>query len=344
MALFDEAVNAGAPRYKAAALMNISERSLRRWRAENGAVLEDQRPLAKPAVQKHALTDAEEAAILAICNQEEYQSLPPSQIVPLLADRGVYLASESTFYRVLNKHDQGSHRGHAKAPRKVTPPTSFTATGPNQVWTWDISYCPSLVRGQHWYLYLILDIYSRKIVAWEVHGKESGVLARQLVDRALLREGCVQNPPVLHSDNGAPMKSYVLKARLAELGMLMSYNRPRVSNDNPFSESMFRTVKYCPAWPAKGFASLTAVREWMLAFEQGYNEQHLHSGINFVTPAARHRGDDQSLLANRTKVYEGAKRQNPRRWSGNTRNWAVAGAVSLNPCKLEEMERNKMAA
>lgn len=331
-------------RYKVAALIGLSEKSLKRWRTAEGTVTEDQRPLAEPSVQPHRLTAAEEAAILAVCNQAEYQSLPPSQIVPLLADRGIYLGSESTFYRVLKRHKQQNHRGRMQAARNVVAPTSFTATGPNQVWTWDISYCPSLVRGQHWYLYLIMDIYSRKIVAWEVHKEESGVLARELVERALLREQCGQNPPVLHSDNGAPMKSYVLKARLAELGMLMSYSRPRVSNDNPFSESLFRTLKYCPEWPKKGFASLTAVREWMLAFEQGYNEQHLHSGINFVTPSDRHRGGDHALLAQRTQVYEEAKRQHPRRWSGSIRNWSVAGPVSLNPCKVKEIERNKVAA
>ena len=331
-------------RYKAAAFIGLSEKSLKRWRTAEGTVTEDQRPLAEPSVQPHRLTDAEEAAILAVCNQAEYQSLPPSQIVPLLADRGIYLGSESTFYRVLKRHKQQNHRGRMQPARKMASPTSFTATGPNQVWTWDISYCPSLVRGQHWYLYLIMDIYSRKIVAWEVHEEESGGLARQLVERALLREQCGQNPPVLHSDNGAPMTSYVLKARLAELGMLMSYSRPRVSNDNPFSESLFRTLKYCPEWPKKGFSSLTAVREWMLAFEQGYNEQHLHSGINFVTPTDRHSGDDHALLAQRTQVYEKARRQHPRRWSGNIRNWSVTGPVSLNPCKIEEIERNKMAA
>jgi len=169
----------------------------------------------------------------------------------------------------------------------------------NVAWSWDISYCASVVRGQHWYLYLIMDIYSRKIIAWEVHDTESGELAKQLLERALLREGCWHQPPVLHSDNGAPMTSYTLKARLTELGMLMSYSRPRVSNDNPYSEALFRTVKYCPAWPTKGFASLGAVREWMLAFERAYNEQHLHSGIQYVTPADRHRGVDQERLERR---------------------------------------------
>ena len=341
---FDEAVAGGATRYEAANLIGLSQRTLKRWRQENGAVAEDQRPQAERVVQSHQLTHAEQAAILDTCNEPEYESLPPSQIVPRLADKGLYLASESSFYRVLKKHQQLNHRGRMKPARKVPEPTSFTATSPNQVWSWDISYCPSAVHGQHWYLYLIMDIYSRKIVAWEIHDAESGELARRLVDRALLREGCWHNPPVLHSDNGAPMTSYTLKARLAELGMLMSHSRPRVSNDNPYSESLFRTVKYCPEWPSKGFKSLTVVREWMLSFEHAYNERHLHSGIQFVTPADRHRGIDHERLAHRTLVYERAKRRNPRRWSGTTRNWEVTGPVSLNPGKPQEIERNKLAA
>ena len=324
--------------------MGLSERTVKRWQGCKGRAVEDQRPHAEPAKQPHKLTQSEELAILSACNQPEYRSYPPSQIVPSLADKGIYLASESSFYRVLKKHQQQNYRGRMKPPRKIPEPTSFTATDPNQVWTWDISYCPSAVRGQHWYLYLIVDIYSRKIVAWEIHEAESGELAKKLVERALLRESCWHNPPVLHSDNGAPMTSYTLKARLADLGMLMSHSRPRVSNDNPYSESLFRTVKYCPEWPSKGFKSLTAVREWMLAFEYAYNDQHLHSGIRFVTPADRHRGVDHECLAHRKTVYERAKRRNPRRWSGNTRNWEVTGPVSLNPGKLQEIERNKLAA
>jgi putative transposase len=190
----------------------------------------------------------------------------------------------------------------------------------------------------------MLDVYSRKIVSAEVFDAESAANSEIVLRKALLREGCINNPPVVHSDNGAPMTSYTLKARLAELGMLMSHSRPRVSNDNPYSESLFRTVKYCPEWPSKGFKSLTAVREWMLAFEQAYNERHLHSGIQFVTPADRHRGMDHERLAHRALVYERAKRLNPRRWSGNTRNWEVTGPVSLNPGKPQEIEHNKLAA
>ena len=215
IALFDEAVVGGASRYQAAAVIGISERTLKRWRSERGAIVEDQRPHAGQRRQPHQLTHEEEQAILNTCHRSEYQSLPPSQIVPLLADEGVYLASESSFYRVLKKHHQQHHRGRMKPRRSVPEPTSFTATGPNQVWSWDISYCASVVRGQHWYLYLIMDIYSRKIIAWEVHDTESGELAKQLLERALLREGCWHQPPVLHSDNGAPMTSYTLKVMVS---------------------------------------------------------------------------------------------------------------------------------
>ena len=324
--------------------MGLSQRTLTRWRADDGSIKPDKRPDAEKVAQSHQLTEAEEWAIIVTCKLPEYRSLPPSQIVPLLADKGIYIASESSFYRVLRKYEQVNHRGRMQPARKVPEPTSFTATGPNQVYTWDISYCPSEVRGEHWYLYLIMDIFSRKVIAWEVHEVESGELAKQLIERALLREGCWHNPPVLHSDNGAPMTSHTLRARLMELGMTMSYSRPRVSNDNPYSESLFKTVKYCPDWPAKGFKSLQAVREWMLAFEHAYNEKHLHSGINFVTPDTRHRGEDCEQLAQRKKVYERAKEQNPRRWSGQTRNWTVTGPVSLNPSKLKEIELNKCAA
>ena len=341
---FDEAINTGATHQKAAQIMGISHRTLKRWRSDDGVIQEDQRPESKPGIQPHQLTVDEEHEIIMTCNLPEYRSLPPSQIVPLLADQGIYIASESTFYRVLHKHEQLNHRGRTQSPKKVPQPTSYTATGPNEVWSWDISYIPSTVKGQYWYLYLVMDIYSRKIVAWEIHVAESGELAKQLIERALIRESCWHNPPVLHSDNGAPMTSYTLKARLAELGMLASHSRPRVSNDNPYSESLFKTVKYCPEWPSEGFLSIEASRDWMLAFEHAYNDCHLHSGLNFVTPNSRHNGDDGVLLMNRKSVYESAKLKNPGRWSGDTRNWEPKGAVSLNPAKLEEMVLNKQAA
>jgi putative transposase len=254
----------------------------------------------------------------------------------MLADKGEYLASESSYYRILKEADQLHERGRAKPRQKRTPPTTHVAEAPNEVWSWDISYMPSWVRGQFFYLYLILDIYSRKIVGWEVHEREGGEEAAELIQRAVLAERCCGKPLVLHSDNGSPMKSQTMQAKLYDLGVVPSRSRPRVSNDNPYSESLFRTLKYCPEWPSEGFATLEAARKWVRQFTQGYNEEHRHSQLRFVTPGQRHRGEDKALLSKRDEVYAKAKERNPSRWSGQTRDWTPIGSVALNPERVAE--------
>jgi len=249
--------------------------------------------------------------VLDLCASEAYASLPPSQIVPRLADHGVYVASESTMYRILNEAGQLNRRGRAQPPRRVPTPTSHQAAGPNQVWSWDITYLPSTVKGQYWYLYLFEDIYSRKAVGWEVCAQESGEDAAVVLRRCVLSEQCYRTPLVLHSDNGAPMKSSTLLAKMYELGITPSRGRPRVSNDNPYSESLFRTLKYCPQWPTQGFATLEAAQQWVCAFVQWYNHEHRHSRIRFVTPAQRHQGKDHDILAKRHTLYVAAKAEKP---------------------------------
>lgn len=325
-------MSAGARQALACDELGITPKTYRRWLVGN-EVLADQRPQVKKNPPQHKLTDEEKAMILQICNEPEYASLPPSQIVPKLADKGVYIASESSYYRVLHEHGQLHHRGRTKQPSKVKQPTTHIATSANQLWSWDISYCPTLTRGLFYYLYMVEDIFSRKIVGWEVHEQESGDLAAELMQRTVISERCFKQPLVLHSDNGAPMKSSTLLAKLYELGITPSRGRPRVSNDNPFSESLFKTMKYTAKWPAKGFANLTESRKWVQAFVHWYNEQHCHSGIKFVTPGQRHSNLDQSLLASRTEVYEQAKQRNPKRWSRNVRNWEYIDEVTLNPDK-----------
>ena len=187
--------------------------------------------------------------ILAICNQPEHASLPPSQIVPRLADQGRYLASEASFYRVLREADQLHHRGKAQAPRTLSKPTGHKASGPNQVWSWDITYLATTVAGLFYRLYLVMDIYSRKIVGWEVHEREAAEHAAVLIRKAVLAEGITDQGLVLHSDNGSPMKGATMLATLQRLGVVPSFSRPSVSNDNPYSESLFGTLKYTPAFP-----------------------------------------------------------------------------------------------
>ena len=328
--LIEEAVTAGARRSKACAELEISDRTLRRW-TKGGQVRADQRPLVPRPEPRNKLSEAERAAVLEVCNCEQFASLPPSQIVPRLADQGKYLASESSFYRILRAQGQQQHRGRAKPPASRKPPTSYRASGPCQVWTWDITWVPGPVAGMFFYLYLIVDIFSRKIVGWEVHERETADLASTLIQKAVWAEACASRPLVLHADNGSPMKGATMKVTLEKLGIIASYSRPRVSNDNPFSEALFRTCKYRPDWPSRGFATKADAQAWVKSFVSWYNGEHLHSAIRFVTPDARHAGRDCATLANRAILYANVRAQKPERWSGKTRNWQPAGPVWLNP-------------
>lgn len=331
ISLIDEAVVNGARKHEASHAIGISLRTLQRWNVDD-IVTVDKRATAERPEPSNKLSDAECQQIIDICNKPEFADLPPNQIVPELADRGVYVASEATFYRVLKARNQLTNRTRSKSTRRYKPKAQI-ATDANQVWTWDISYMPSTVQGQHYYLYMILDIFSRKIVGVEVHTQELGEYAAELLQRAVWSEKCVNNDLVLHSDNGAPMRSFTMRAKMQDLGVVTSYSRPRVSNDNPYSESLFRTVKYCPQWPVKGFCNIDDAREWVDKFVGWYNTEHKHSGIKYVTPEERHHGLDTEILNNREMVYQKAKLKNPDRWSKDIRNWDKIKTVYLNPEK-----------
>lgn len=332
--LIHEATAAGARQSRACQIVGLSERTLQRWQPQGETVVrEDQRPHAQHPAPANKLSAQEYQHVLDTCNKPEHASLPPSQIVPKLADQGIYLASESTFYRILRAEQQMNHRGRAQAPQASRQPTTHIAHAPNEVWTWDISYLPSTVTGRFFYLYMVEDLYSRYGVAWEVHDKESGEHAAELLEKACWREKLHANKPVLHSDNGAPMKSQTLRAKLEALGITTSFSRPRVSDDNAYVEAFFRTLKYAPMSPAKGFATLEEAREWVQTFMHWYNHGHQHSKIRFVTPAQRHRGEDKAILAKRTEVYAAAKAAHPERWTKEIRDWTPIGAVTLNPDK-----------
>lgn len=307
----------------------MSARTFQRWVKDS--IVSDRRVSAVRPTPANKLSEAERQRILAVCNAPAFSHLPPCQIVPILLDQGTYLASESSFYRILKAANQLTHRGRTKAKTTDNQPSGFTATQANQVWSWDITYCPSRVIGQHYYLYMMEDIYSRKIVGWEVYDRESGEDAATLLERSVWAEQCVKSQLVLHSDNGAPMKSFTLRAKMYELGVLSSYSRPRVSNDNPYSESLFRTVKYHPRWPSEGFESLEAARIWVKGFVRWYNHEHRHSRIKFVTPVQRHTGEDKEILCKRDVLYTRMKKRNPARWSTTTRNWQHEANVELNP-------------
>lgn len=329
----EQAHAAGARLKPACELVGIDLRTLQRWKAGDGLVRGDRRPEAVHETPAHALSEAERAKILEVANEPRFAEVPPARIVPMLADEGVYLASESSFHRVLRAEGQSGHRGRAKAPQATRPPTTHVAAGPNEVWCWDMTFLPATVAGIWFYLYLILDLYSRKIVGFEVHDADSADHAAHLVRRSALAEGihAATEKPVLHGDNGATLKATTVLAMLHWLGIKPSYSRPRVSDDNAYAESLFRTAKYRPEFPEQGFADLNTARAWAAGFVHWYNVEHRHSGIRYVTPAQRHAGEDRDLLAARHALYVGAREANPRRWSGPTRNWTPVGAVTLNP-------------
>jgi transposase InsO family protein len=328
-ALIEEAVKSGARKFAACKELEINVRTLQRW-TRHGGVEQDGRKGALRKAPANKLSEDERARVLETANSASYIDKPPSQIVPDLADKGIYIASESTFYRVLREAGQQKHRGRSAAPKKRVV-CGHCATGPNQVWSWDITWLPGAVKGLYLYLCLIIDIFSRKIVGWEVYGRESSENASELVVKSAVSESPGGRPFVLHSDNGSPMKGSSLLTTLHNLGVEASYSRPGVSNDNPYSESIFRTLKYRPAYPYRGFADIKASRKWVNDFALWYNGEHRHSGLNFITPNERHDGLGEGIMDRRKAVYEKAKEARPNRWSKNIRQMNLPEAVWLNP-------------
>ncbi len=328
--MIKEAMQNGARLKQACAVVGITDRTYQRW-VIGDDIKEDQRPYADRPEPYNKLTKEEYKFVVKVTSLPQYADLPPSQIVPALADKGIYIASESTMYRILKNENMQHHRGRSKGASKSKAPDTHVATAPNQVWSWDITYLNTSIRGLYYKLYMILDIFSRKIVGWEVWPDESGEYAAELVERAVIVEGVRNTPLILHSDNGPPMKAVTLKTKLESLGVISSYSRPRVSNDNPYSEALFRTCKYRSSYPEEGFGSINAAREWVKGFVEWYNNEHYHSGLNFVTPNTRHTGSAEKIMKKREKVYNAARKAHPERWTRGTRNWELPETVALNP-------------
>jgi len=329
----EQACGEGARLGAACAVAGIDARTVQRWKAGDGLLHGDHRVDGVRARPSHALSEAERARIIEVANELRFTDMPPARIVPILADEGIYLASEASFHRVLRAHGQMHRRGRARLPRKSGPARTHIATRPGEVWCWDVTFLPAQLQGRWFYLYLILDLYSRKIVGFEVHDTDTAEHAAHLARRTALIEGIHAMPkrPVLHGDNGATLKATTVLAMLHWLGIMPSYSRPRVSDDNAFVEALFRTAKFRPTFPAKGFSDLCAARQWASRFVHWYNHEHRHSAIRYVTPAQRHAGHDHALLAKRHTIYQRARECNPRRWSGKTRNWTPISIVTLNP-------------
>jgi putative transposase len=336
LGLYEEAIQSGARKSKACEILDINTRTISRW---SGNPDGDKRSMVKkePA---NKMSGKEEEQIISICCSERFRNLPPTEIVAILAEEGVYIASESTMYRVLRRRGLLKHRAESRPGTRSKKPKELKATGPNQVLSWDITYLKTIIKGQFYYLYLFEDVWSRLIAAWEVHIYESGEVASEIMKK-LHREQCLQGIH-LHSDNGSPMKSATMLATLQKLGVAPSFSRPQVSNDNPYTESLFRTLKYNVGYP-KSFASIEEARQWLTKFVYWYNNEHRHSKINYVTPMQRHTGEDKEILEKRKKTYEEARRKNPHRWSMGIRNWDHVDTVYLNPAEVQSAALSEAA-
>lgn len=345
LALIEQAWHSGARLRVACDLVGLNVRTFERWKRPQSP-LGDRRAAGKRRAVSppNKLSDAERAQALEILNSEQFKDLPPSQIVPRLADQGRYVASESTLYRLLRQAGQLTHRRSERAPQQRHQPRALVATAPNQVYCWDITYLPSQVRGSYFYLYLFVDLFSRKAVGWQVFDCESAELASELLVDICRRHAVAPDQLMVHSDNGAPMKGETMLATMQRLGVAASRSRPAVSNDNPFSESLFRTLKYRPELPVKPLEDLLQARRWAAELVHWYNHEHQHSAIRFVTPQQRHEKLDAAILNERAKVYAAARQANPNRWSGKTRNWAPIAQVNLNPQTTKEQNQQAGSA
>ncbi|HHU36675.1 MAG TPA: IS3 family transposase [Treponema sp.] len=309
--------------------VGISERTIQRWN-QNG--IDDKRKGApKQVVRK--LSEEERDKIYCIACSEEYKDLNAHEVCNSLLDKGIYLASESSFYRILRERKALTHRSETKEGVSRKKPDELKVTGKNQVWMWDITWIKTSVQGLYYYAYVIEDLFDRSIVGWAIYENESDEHAKELFSSIIQKEQAYPN--YIHSDNGNAMKGITLVAFYYRLGIIPSFSRPRVSDDNPYIESFFKTLKYKCTYP-RFFTDLDHARKWFADFIDWYNKRHMHSGLQYVTPAQKRNGEHHSIFANRNDVIEAAKRKHPERWGNReTQKYMVNHQEVLNPTRKD---------
>lgn len=320
----EELVGRGIDRKRACVVLGRSRAG--HYRDRRGAIHGPPPP--RPRSHR-ALSPSEEAEIIEVLDSERFCDAAPAQVWATLLDEGTYLASISTMYRLLRqRHQVRERRAQARRPASVKP--ELVAIAPNQVWSWDITR----LAGPHkwtWYqLYVILDVYSRYVVAWLVAPRESARLAEELIADAIYDHGVGPGQLALHADRGSSMTSKTVSQLLADLGVLQSHSRPHQSNDNPYSESAFKTLKYCPSFP-RTFSSLAGARSFVDGFFQFYNHHHRHSGIGLHTPADVHFGRAEAVRTARQAVLDAAYAYHPERFRGRPSAPRIPEAAWINP-------------
>ncbi len=308
-------------------VLNIPRSSFyRRRHAERKTPLPGQQR-SKPA---QALSDAEREEVRSVLNSERFQDQSPREVYATLLDEERYLCHWRTMYRVLNEHEEvRERRNQLRHPTYVRP--ELLATGPNQLWSWDITKLRGPVTWTYYYLYVMLDVYSRYVVGWLLADRESAALAQELTAAAYARQQIEPGQLTIHADRGGPMIAKSMALLMSDLGVNKSHSRPHVSDDNPFSEAQFRTLKYRPDYPDR-FGSLADARQWARRFFAWYNQEHHHSSLRLLTPADVHYGRAEEKLAQRHLLLLQAYEAHPERFvNGPPKLQKLERAVWINP-------------
>ena len=285
-----------------------------------------------------ALSAAERAQVRSVLNSDRFADSSPRQVYGTLLDEETYLCSVSTMYRILRDHDEVRERRNQKRHPAYKKP-ELVATAPNQVWSWDITKLRGPVTHVTYYLYTILDIFSRYVVGYMIAGREQAKLAKQLVADSCIRQAVVPDQLTLHADRGSSMTSKTLALLLADLGVVKSHTRPYTSNDNPFSEAQFKTMKYRPDYPDR-FGGLHHARSWARPFFHWYNHEHRHTSLGLMTPATVHYGQAEALTEKRQTVLAAVYARHPERFvRGRPLAPQLPEAVWINPPPVQNEER-----
>lgn len=338
--MVEEGTSQGLSIEQACEVVGISSRALRKWKSHKDPLVDGRTKEGRKDTPRKApansFTPEEIAALVRRYNQPDVVNLTLNQAFLRVLDGGEYFGSLSTVYRVMKAEGLNASRNATRAPSTGGyKPTSYEATGPNQVWTWDITYFKdSRYTGRFYYAYVIVDIFSRYVVHSAVYDADNATYAAEFLDAAFKKHHIRPRQLVLHSDNGSSMKAASTLALLKARAVEFSHSRPRVSNDNPYSEALFKTLKYTGMvkYPTDGFKSIDKAREWLKNFINKYNNEHYHCGINFVTPKSRFLGEDEAVLKARKAIIERERARHPNRWiQGRTMNCEPVGGVWLNP-------------
>lgn len=312
---------------RACASIDLPRSTYYRWRQADAHPVKENQPRPTPP---RALSQREKETVETVLNSERFYDSPPRQVYATLLDEGTYYCSWRTMYRLLAEKGQvRERRNQLTHPMTIRP--QLVATAPNQLWSWDITKLKGPVPWTFYYLYVVLDVFSRYVVGWLLAARETAVLAEQLLAESCARQGVAQDQLTIHADRGPSMRSKTVALLLADLGVTKSHSRPRVPDDNPFSEAQFKTMKYRPDYPDR-FGSLAAARQWAREFFRWYNQDHYHSALGLMTPAMVHAGLADTITSQRQAVLSAAYAAHPERFvKGQPTALSLPAEVWINP-------------